>query len=236
MVESTNLYTNSLLSQNGIIPWTFVTADHQTKGRGQRGNGWFDEPGKNIALSLAFKPELKVDQQFRLSALAILAVTELLSAHGISTLFKWPNDILVDGKKIAGILIENQLKGQRIEWSVIGIGLNVNQLEFPSFNWAATSMKAQATSEVSFDREVLIEGLMQNLARTWENLCADSVNLGARMTPLLFGMEKIMKILHNGQERDVLIKGLGDDGALIVLENDQELRYNNGEIKLRNDA
>ncbi len=100
----------------------------QTAGRGQRGNTWEAEPGRNVTMSLLLRPAgLDVRQQFSLSEAVALGVVDTLASYGVTALVKWPNDIYVGDKKICGILIENSLEGTRIGRSIAGIGLNVNQ-------------------------------------------------------------------------------------------------------------
>lgn len=109
-----------------------VTAKYQTEGRGQRGNTWNSEKGANVLLSLLYRSaeEIHPRDQFAVSMAVSLAVTELLDGYGLHTSIKWPNDIYISDRKIAGILIENGFTGSRIDWSIAGIGLNVNQTTF----------------------------------------------------------------------------------------------------------
>jgi BirA family transcriptional regulator, biotin operon repressor / biotin---[acetyl-CoA-carboxylase] ligase len=138
-VDSTNNYAASLLRHSGrndekkIYDGTIVIADFQEKGKGQRGNSWESEKGKNLTFTLILRPSfLKADQQFLLNKITSLAICDLLKSFGIGNIsVKWPNDVLVNGKKIAGILIENTIRSNEIIHSIIGIGLNVNQDKFP---------------------------------------------------------------------------------------------------------
>lgn len=117
-----------------------VAALEQTSGKGQRNNRWISAPGENLTFSVALKfPEsgtarglepMKAYDQFVLSEIAALSVVDLLAEHGIQARIKYPNDIYVGEKKICGILIENSLRGESIQYSIIGIGLNVNQRNF----------------------------------------------------------------------------------------------------------
>ena len=119
--------------------------DAQTAGRGQGGNGWHSSPGANLTLSLLLRPDdLAVDRVFALTQCTALAVREVVStsgpAQGVSV--KWPNDVYVGNRKIAGILIQNGLRGRHLQWSVVGIGLNVNELGFPEpLRQRATSLR-----------------------------------------------------------------------------------------------
>lgn len=130
-VDSTNSYV--ACNAGTLEDMTMVIADSQTAGRGQRGNSWESEPGCNLTFTLFHKPKgiLPADQ-FAISEATALAVTDFLATIGIRAEVKWPNDIYVDDRKIAGILIEHAVTSASIEHSRIGVGLNVNQKEFRS--------------------------------------------------------------------------------------------------------
>ena len=138
-IDSTNNFAAKLLSENLCQNGAVIMADVQTQGKGQRGNIWLSESGKNLLSSFVFKPDnLSVENQIALTWATSLSLLKTLRKFNIEALIKWPNDILVGGKKIAGILIENQLQGTRISCSIIGIGLNLNQTFFDDLN--ATSV------------------------------------------------------------------------------------------------
>ena len=119
-----------------------VAAVKQTAGRGQRGNRWVSAPGDNLTFSLLLKPEgLPVREVMALTCLATLAVRDVLRDEGVPAVIKWSNDIYVGKRKICGMLVENGLDGTDIAWSVIGIGINLNQTEFPGEVMNATSLK-----------------------------------------------------------------------------------------------
>lgn len=130
-VDSTNSYVAVHAAE--LEDMTMVIADSQTAGRGQRGNSWESERGKNLTFTLLYKPQgIAPREQFAISEATALAVADFLSEIGITALVKWPNDIYVDNRKISGILIEHALMGREILHSRIGVGLNVNQSEFRS--------------------------------------------------------------------------------------------------------
>lgn len=119
-----------------------LVARTQTAGRGQRGNSWEAEPGKNLTFSFYFHPQgVRPSGQFVISEAVALAIVELLAAYGIEARVKWPNDIYVGDKKIAGILIENSILGDSISRCIVGVGLNVNQDIFTSNAPNPVSMK-----------------------------------------------------------------------------------------------
>ncbi len=131
-LPSTNDWAAELLAKSRPAEGTVVRADTQTAGRGQFGSRWQSEPGENLLLSVIYYPNwLAVQQQFYLSMTVALALHDLLG-DAQHCKIKWPNDIYLDDHKTAGILIQNALSGNFIQSSIIGIGLNVNQLDFES--------------------------------------------------------------------------------------------------------
>ncbi len=126
--DSTNTYLNSIAESAGH--GTVACADKQTAGRGQKGNHWESEPGKNITFSILLRPKgINARWQFMLSEIVSMAIVNVLRSHigSIGIGIKWPNDIYAGDKKICGILIENRIESLNISHSIAGIGLNVNQ-------------------------------------------------------------------------------------------------------------
>ncbi|MBK9270583.1 MAG: biotin--[acetyl-CoA-carboxylase] ligase [Saprospiraceae bacterium] len=147
-LESTNDFALEYLSKTIPEDGFFVFADLQTGGKGQYGRKWESAPGKNLLVSYVFDSRfLRLERLFGLHLAVSLAIVDLLHALSMKEVrIKWPNDLLVDNKKIAGILIQNVLKGQQLQFSVFGIGLNINQRNFPS-EFCATSIFNQSNRE-----------------------------------------------------------------------------------------
>ena len=144
-VSSTNEYVK--MNLENLDNLTVVSAMEQTDGKGQGDHKWISEPGKNLILSILLKePKVAAGSQKIISDLAAESVRELLSRHGIDAWIKPPNDIWVYKKKICGILIEHALLSGRISWSILGVGLNVNQTVFPSDLPNPTSMAMEGHS------------------------------------------------------------------------------------------
>lgn len=145
VVDSTNTYLSQLLANTSPAEGTAVWADEQQQGRGQLGSLWLSAAGENLAISYFLRPRhLRPTEQFCLSQATALAVHSLLIYIGLEATelrIKWSNDLLAGEEKIAGILIENQIQGLLLEHSIIGIGINVNQTNFPSFARSASSVK-----------------------------------------------------------------------------------------------
>lgn len=141
--QSTNDTAAELIQSGQAISGTIVVADLQTKGRGQRGNVWHSAAGLNLTISVIWCPAfLRASDSFSLNMAVSLAVADTVAAllpDDVPVSVKWPNDVYADEKKISGILIENILQGVQIKYSIVGIGLNVNQTDFDGI--AAVSLK-----------------------------------------------------------------------------------------------
>jgi len=132
-LPSTNNELKNRLKTNDLSEFTTILTSYQTNGRGQQSNVWESADGLNLTFSVLLKPVfLEPALQFYLSKIVALALTDVLMKYVDELSIKWPNDIYVGEKKIAGILIENSLMGSCIDTCVVGIGLNVNQLSFQS--------------------------------------------------------------------------------------------------------
>ncbi len=153
-LDSTNNYAAKLLQAGELSHGTVIMSGEQTEGRGQRGAVWAAEPYKNLIFTCFLEYDnLSVSSHQAITHFVSLALIDLLSFFGISASIKWPNDILIGNKKIAGVLIENQLENTAIKSSIIGIGLNINQTEFGGFN--ATSLKLENQMEFSVENTAM---------------------------------------------------------------------------------
>ncbi len=141
-VDSTNRWLKSQIKMRDLNEGFVIRTDYQTAGRGQIDTVWESERAKNLLFSLVLMPEnLSVHQQFLISQLVSVAICRCLETYLKQVKIKWPNDIYVGDKKIAGVLIENSWMGDRVKSSVVGIGLNVNQTKFKSNAPNPISMK-----------------------------------------------------------------------------------------------
>lgn len=160
--DSTNMYVRDRIQ--ALEPMTLVLARTQTAGRGQRGNSWESEPGMNLTFSFHFSPERTAPAaQFAISEAVALAMAGVLCDFGIEARVKWPNDIYVGDRKISGILIENSIMGSRIDHSIVGIGLNVNQKRFVSDAPNPVSM-SQLTG-LEYDLDTVADSVATNMER-----------------------------------------------------------------------
>lgn len=164
---STNSYLRHLLQQEPQLPeYTMVECYSQTAGRGQRGNSWESQPGQNLTCSILLRPTLpQVATTFDLNIIVSLALRELLtqwiSPERIKV--KWPNDLMVDHRKIAGILIENEWSGAQWDYAIVGIGLNVHQTHFAHYHPQATSISLESHTPIS--QEEWVPPMLQKLTQ-----------------------------------------------------------------------
>jgi BirA family biotin operon repressor/biotin-[acetyl-CoA-carboxylase] ligase len=140
--ESTNTQAFGLIQSDSVADGTIIYADYQSAGRGQKGNRWVSEDGKNLLFSIVLYPVMVgPGEQFIISIFVSLAICDFLKTLVPECKIKWPNDIYAGDDKIAGILIENSIISNRIVTSIAGIGLNINQEEFPEELMNPVSLK-----------------------------------------------------------------------------------------------
>lgn len=234
-VDSTNTFTMGLLRGADIAEGAVVTAKIQTSGRGQRGNSWFSEPGKNITCSILLKPVfLSVSHQFDLTRAIALGISDLLCDLLPSTQvrIKWPNDIIADGKKVAGILIENCLNGDQVSASVVGIGMNVNQSNFGSDAPHAVSV-FQLTG-----KEFAIEEAMMHLfsyieVRYLQLRAGQKEKLRQDYHSRLFRQGVLSRYTDFKTIFDATLEHISEEGLLCLKDGDgNERKYNFKEVGL----
>jgi len=161
-IDSTNRFLKALSTEESCENFTVVTTELQTEGKGQRGSGWTSETGKNLTFSVLYVQKIEqLMSLFTLNIVVALSVVEALkTVSNLNFAIKWPNDILAENKKIAGILIENTFKNSTEVQSVIGIGLNVNQSQFENLPQASSLFLLE---NQLFDRDSLLISIVNRL-------------------------------------------------------------------------
>ena len=173
--NSTNSELKKLCSEQNLQSFSVLVAQKQISGRGQVGNSWESEPYKNLIFSIILYPEnLPVKQSFIISEIFSLAVKETLDHYTEHIFIKWPNDIYFQDKKICGILIENEITGDLISSSIIGIGLNVNQEQFISNAPNPISLK-QITGK-NHDPNKLLDSILNNAKEKYQHFLLENIN------------------------------------------------------------
>lgn len=183
---STNSFLASLCDKQRVAEMTCVYTAYQSAGRGQRGNSWESEAGKNLLFSFVVYPEfLEAQRQFRLSQITALALYEVLSEETEGISVKWPNDIYWHDKKLCGTLIENDLTGIHISRSISGTGVNLNQREFKSDAPNPVSL-TQITGK-TYRAEEMLQRIMQRLSLYYQLLrMGDEETIGIRYKNALY--------------------------------------------------
>lgn len=222
-VDSTNTYALQLLKNSLPSQGTVVITESQTAGKGQRGNHWKSNTGENLTFSVILLSDIEIKNAYYLSMICALAVHRTLMKYLSGVEIKWPNDILVDGKKIAGILIENQIRGNRITSSVAGIGLNVNQTHFQS-ELTACSMKTICGKDM--DRETIFQEIYTNLDFYFARLTEQNTSLiSRRYHDQLYGLDKMLQFEDAGGSFSAIIQGVDEDGKLKLMRDGKIFRY-----------
>lgn len=233
-IESTNIYLKKLAAKNQVENYTVVSANYQSAGRGQLGATWHSEIGKNLTFSILIKFDaFEIEQQFYLSMAVSLGLLAAIRNHISSPLFvKWPNDILADKDKLAGILIENIISGNLIKQTVIGIGLNVNQEQFPATIGNITSLKKLAKK--SFDMDPLLVTILSSIQNFVGYI--DRKEFQELKELYLKSLYKFEKPTMFEDKKGTIFLGkivdVFEDGKLVVeLANEKTRKFNLKEIK-----
>jgi BirA family biotin operon repressor/biotin-[acetyl-CoA-carboxylase] ligase len=231
---STNSEAQALLGQNRASDGCTVITDAQTAGRGQRGNGWEAAPGENLTLSVVLFPTfLTAPAQFALSQAVALAVYDWASAllgPDPALKLKWPNDLYFGDQKLGGILIENTLSGSKIQHSIVGMGLNVNQQQF---GVATATSLARLTGRL-YQLPVVAARLLECLESRYLQLRAGQVgSLRKTYLQVLYRYQEVHPFEVAGRQLPGKIVGIEDDGRLSVELGGEVRRFGLQEIRYR---
>lgn len=228
-LDSTNAYLKQLCSEKVQVEGLTITAEYQTLGRGQIGNTWDSPKGQNLLFSVLLRPNfLSPDRQFYLNMSVCLALNDTLNQFCSGFQIKWPNDILFDGKKVAGILIENSISKNKIENSIIGIGINVNQKDFGA-EYGRTSLSKLLGNSV--DRGFLLQRICEKLEPRYLRLKSGSQGLFADYYSSLYGYKQEVEAEINGRVIICSIVGVEPNGRLITEIKGKKKKFNFKEIK-----
>ena len=231
-MESTNDYTSNYLKKKPLATGSIICTLFQSQGKGLGKNTWESEKGKNILLSLVVYPTfLNIEDQFMLSKAVSLGIFNYCQTKSEYIKIKWPNDIYYKNQKLAGILIENAVKGSTIEQSIIGIGLNVNQEQFLSYAPNPVSLKQITKKTYSIEQEIV--KLRNNIQFFYEKLKAgnyNSINQEYLKCLYNFGMVKRYKV--NKEIIKGKITGVNEFGHLqLTTSNEEKKEFDLKEIE-----
>lgn len=226
--HSTNEEAQVLLKQS-VIEGTTVITQNQTNGKGQRGNTWESQPGLNATFSTILKPTFIIpSQQFSLHLIVSLAVHDaLFPILGKKLKIKWPNDVYYDDRKLGGILIENSIKASQIETAVVGVGININQVEFSLAQ--ATSLKEITDHE--FEVNEIVENVLVALETRYLKLKNGQIELlRTEYLARLFRFNQSSQYSNGVHSFEGMIVGISKTGLLQIQCFDEINEYDFKEI------
>jgi BirA family biotin operon repressor/biotin-[acetyl-CoA-carboxylase] ligase len=212
---------------------TLVLSEEQTAGRGRLGRTWQAAPNENLTFSLILRPNLPAEAMNLLPLYAAVAVAEAVEkTTGIAVECKWPNDLLIQNKKAAGILLEGSLKEDKVDFVVIGIGLNVNQTTFPpDLKGRATSLRLESGREV--ERAGLLRAILRSLEAHYFTIMKQGFHA---ILPLWLSrtrmINKQITVSQDGATLSGVVTGLSPEGALIVRTNGAEKTLYAGDVSI----
>jgi BirA family biotin operon repressor/biotin-[acetyl-CoA-carboxylase] ligase len=231
-VDSTNTYARDLLAKGEIEEGLVVMASEQYAGKGQNRNTWQSEPGKNLTFSVILHPSfLEPAQQFRLNKAVSLAIAGFMSSLVSDVSIKWPNDICVGTKKIAGILIEHNISGSRLESSVAGFGININQTRY------AREIPNPVSLIQVLLREMALKEALESVCRFLDDRYSQLKNgkfalLDADYNTFLMGSGEWRSFRKEELIFEGKIEGVDDFGRLLLRTREDELlTFNHKEIE-----
>lgn len=209
--------TNDEARDPRYVHGDLICAERQTAGRGQRGHVWSSRSGCNLLFSVVWEPRfLSVSEQFLLSEAVALALTDVFAAYGIGTKIKWTNDIYAGDRKIVGILIEHNLSGDRLARTIVGIGVNVNQVEFDPSLPNPSSMRLCTGRE--YDRREVLERLSGALAARYDQLERGMrAELQAEYRSRMYRLDERHEYRYpDGRRVEAVLRGVRPSGELLL--------------------
>lgn len=234
-VDSTNNYAKRI-AEEGAADGTLVLADEQTGGKGRRGRSWETPKGTNIAMTLLLRPKIRPEHASRLTLLTAMAVAQgIRKVTGLDAGIKWPNDVVVHGKKVCGILTEMSTEVDYINYVVIGTGINVNQKNFPEeLRHIAGSLSVELGQKIS--RAELTANIMEALERIYETFLEteDLSKLYEEYNRICVNRGHLIRVLEPGNEYNGTTDGINENGELVVRkENGETVCVYAGEVSVR---
>ena len=237
LTGSTNQDVRELALQ-GAADGTVVYADMQTAGRGRRGRNWFSERGESLLFSLLLRPDISPDKASQITLLMALAVTRVLREDcGVEAMIKWPNDIVIGGKKICGILTELYPGADGKYFVIVGCGINVGQKEIPAkLRDIATSLCLESNHHSVIANGELLQGILAEFEHYYDRflVCGSLADFVDEYNARLVSLDKEVRVLDPKGEYSGISKGINDKGELLVQLDDGNIsEVYAGEVSVR---
>ncbi len=230
VVTSTNTLARERLQLAKAIEGSVIFANEQTQGRGQLNSVWESNSGKNVLCSIVLSPVfITIDQQTYLNMAICLAMLDTIKMYTPDASIKWPNDIYINKKKVAGLLLENAIQGDHIKYSIVGIGINVNQLDFVVKSATSLCMETQHNIVVDDVLQLLLKHINHRYGmlklKQW-----DMINKEYHQH--LLGLNEECTFKTETEEFVGVIKGVDVHGLLMVKKGDSIINYRVKEISM----
>ncbi len=234
-IDSTNEYAKKLINDN-IDEGTLIVADSQNKGKGRLDRKWLSNKGDGIFLSLILKPNIELFSIMQVTLLAGISVCNAIkSCTGLDAKIKWPNDIIIDNKKVCGILTEINAQIDKISYVILGIGINVNNSKFDvALENKATSIFLQINKK--FERQKIIATFLQDFeSKYFKYIKEKDFSLFLNdYKELCLNIDKDVKIIYNKKEIIGKVIDISSLGEIILETKEGILKISSGEVSLRN--
>ncbi len=230
-LESTNSEAWEIIDE-GAPPGALVVTDNQFGGRGRSDREWYASPVKSLTFSVILYPNLKANLSGWLPILTGVAVQKALLQFDISVKLKWPNDLILDGRKVGGILCESKVKGNHLNQVVIGVGLNVNEAleDFDvSLQHSATSL--HIAKEKFYQRERILAEILNALEKMADGLPKNIDDIQSNWEATCGHLDDEVQFHHGDKIVRGVFKSLGESGSAILKIEGKQVEYHSGEIQ-----
>jgi BirA family biotin operon repressor/biotin-[acetyl-CoA-carboxylase] ligase len=219
------------MAETGAEEWTVVTADRQTSGRGRGGKAWWSPKG-NLHMSILLRPEVDPRKLLRLPVMASAAFLSAMGESGSSLAVKWPNDILFDGRKMVGILVESRSEGDKVLWAVVGFGVNVKRPEGDSPIEIRDRMAFVHEVDEDLDQGDLSERIIRNMKKYSAGLKEDKIwDIARDQWTRKALLNTPYTYCDGGRKLEGIPIRLDVNGGLVMATEDGEITVYSGEIE-----
>ena len=217
-VSSTNSLASSMINSGEIVDTTVMYTSFQSRGKGLGENAWISQENKNLLFSLVVFPDMNIEYHFNLNMIISLAICDYLNLKGVLAKIKWPNDIYVKNDKIAGILVENNLYGDIIQSSIVGVGLNLNQTEFPTELSNPVSVKSVLGKDFIIENEIReISQIIFNKIQDYKTCKFETIK--SEYLEKLFRFSEFFQFKANDQLFEGKIVDIKKDGFIVICDS-----------------
>lgn len=228
-IDSTNTYLKNNYHQ--YPNYTVIIANYQTHGRGRENRQWVDSEGENLTFSILLKPKISYHNISKLTLLSCASVFEVLKHYNHNIHIKWPNDILINNKKVCGILTETIFKGNDLQCIIVGIGINVNTKKFPKeLDNIATSLFLQTNTLYNINQ--LLSEILASFNIFYQQFIKEEHSYIKICRQNFPQIGQKVKVLINQETKEITILDISNNGNLIINDNGIVKEIFSGEIKL----